>query len=200
MDIRFFGQLIRNAGPEDLTSAEAQSILLREGQFVRGVPLVVRGLVKVFARYEERDLLLYYIKEGEACVMSFAAALNSAPSKVHAVAETDCELYFLPSGDLPRMLDQTPGLSALFFDLYNKRYSELLDTIQHVLFDRMDKRLLDYLREKVSLTAKNPLHMSHREMANELGTVREVVSRVMKRLEHEGKVKQHPTSVELLER
>ncbi|MCA1751441.1 MAG: Crp/Fnr family transcriptional regulator [Flavobacteriales bacterium] len=195
-----FRSLMRDTSPDDLTRADAQSTLIREGQYVRGVPLVVKGLVKVFARYEERDLLLYYIREGEGCVMSFAAALYQSPSKVYAVAETDCELYLLPAERLPKLLKTDASLNELFFELYNKRYTELLDTVQHVLFDKMDKRLLDYLREKIQLTGKNPLHMSHREIANELGTVREVISRVMKRLEYEGKVKQHASSVELPER
>lgn len=194
-----FNLLIRNVGPKKVIQVPAQNTLLREGQYVRGVPLVVKGLVKVFARYEERDLLLYYIREGEGCVMSFAAALHQSPSKVYAVTETDTELYLLPADGLPALLKSDAALNELFFELYNKRYTELLDTVQHVLFDKMDKRLFDYLVEKVSLTGNNPLHMSHREIANELGTVREVVSRVMKRLEHEGKVRQHANSVELLE-
>jgi CRP/FNR family transcriptional regulator len=86
----------------------------------------------------------------------------------------------------------------LFFQQYNLRYSELIDTINHVLFDKMDKRLYDYLQEKVIITQKNPLKISHRQIASELGTAREVVSRVMKKLEVEGKVKQTGNYIELL--
>jgi CRP/FNR family transcriptional regulator len=78
------------------------------------------------------------------------------------------------------------------------RYSELLDTIHHVLFKKMDIRLYEYLKDKIILTKKNPLKISHRQIANELGTAREVISRVMKKLENEGKIKQHFNSIELL--
>ena len=74
----------------------------------------------------------------------------------------------------------------------------MLETINQLLFDKMDKRLLDYLLEKVKLTKKNPLKISHRQIASELGTAREVISRVMKKLENENKVKQHSNSVEIL--
>ena len=88
--------------------------------------------------------------------------------------------------------------NTLFCQQFNLRYSELLDTIHHVLFDKMDKRLYDYLKKKILLTNKNPIKISHRQIATELGTAREVISRVMKKLENEGKLKQHTNSIELL--
>ena len=172
--------------------------ILREGQYVKVVPIVLDGLIKVFTRHEEKELLLYYIKPDESCIMSFASSLKNEPSKIFAVTEEDTTALLLPVDKVIKWTKQFPGFNTLFFQQYNLRYSELLDTIHHVLFDKMDKRLFDYLQEKISLTNKNPLKISHRQIANELGTAREVISRVAKKLEHEGKLKQHSDGIELL--
>jgi len=172
--------------------------ILREGQYVKVIPIVEKGLIKVFTRNEEKELLLYYIKPNESCIMSFAASLKNEPSKVFAVTEEDTTALLLPADKVSRWIKQFPDINTLFFHQYNIRYGELLDTINQLLFDKMDKRLFTYLHEKVNLTNKNPLKISHRQIANELGTAREVISRVMKKLENEGKVKQHTNSIEIL--
>jgi CRP/FNR family transcriptional regulator len=172
--------------------------ILREGQFVKVIPIVLNGLIKVFTRHKDRDLLLYYIRPNESCIMSFAASLKNEPSKVFALTEEDTTALLLPVDKVSNWIKQYPNLNDLFYQQYNLRYTELLDTIHHVLFEKMDTRLHDYLKEKVNLTNKNPLKISHRQIASELGTAREVVSRVMKKLEHEGKVKQHISAIEIL--
>ena len=173
--------------------------ILREGQYVKVIPLVIEGLVKVFTRHEERELLLYYIKPNESCIMSFTAGLKNEPSAVFAQTEEETKILLLPVHKTGVWVKSFPDLNALFFQQFNLRYSELLDTIHHILFNKMDKRLYDYLKEKVQLTHKNPLKISHRQIAQELGTAREVISRVIKKLENEGKIKQHSSSIEILE-
>lgn len=172
--------------------------ILREGQFVKVIPIVLEGLIKVFTRHEDKELLLYYIRPNESCIMSFAASLKNEPSKVYAITEEDTTALLLPVDKVASWTKQFPDINTLFFQQYNLRYSELLDTIHHVLFDKMDKRLYDYLQEKVGLMNSNPLKISHRQIANELGTAREVISRTMKKLETEKLVKQHTNSIEIL--
>jgi CRP/FNR family transcriptional regulator, anaerobic regulatory protein len=172
--------------------------ILREGQYIKVIPLVIEGLLKVFTKYEDKELLLYYIQPNESCVMSFTASLKNEPSKVFAITEENTKLLLLPVEKVSKWIEEFPDLNNLFFQQYNLRYSDLLETINQLLFDKMDKRLLDYLLEKVKLTKKNPLKISHRQIASELGTAREVISRVMKKLENENKVKQHSNSVEIL--
>jgi CRP/FNR family transcriptional regulator len=162
------------------------------------IPIVTKGLIKVFTRHEDKDLLLYYIKPDETCIMSFAASLKNEPSRVYAMTEEDTSAILLPVNKISEWINQFPDFNTLFFQQYNNRYGELLDTISHVLFNKIDKRLYDYLLEKKELTNKNPLKISHRQIASELGTAREVISRVMKKLENEGKVKQHTSSIEIL--
>jgi CRP/FNR family transcriptional regulator, anaerobic regulatory protein len=176
----------------------ADTEILREGQFVKVIPVVLEGLVKVFTKHEDKELLLYYIQPSESCVMSFTASLKNEPSKVFAITEENSKILLLQVEKVSRWIGEFPDFNNLFFQQYNLRYSDLLETINQLLFDKLDKRLLDYLQEKVKLTKKNPLKISHRQIASELGTAREVISRVMKKLEQDAKVKQGGNSVEIL--
>jgi len=184
----------------ELKEIPAGTEILREGQYVKVIPIVIKGLIKVLTRHDDKELLLYYIRPKESCIMSFAASLKNEPSRVFASTEEDTQALLLPVDKVSKWTAQFPDINNLFFQQYNMRYADLLDTIHHVLFDKLDKRLHDYLEEKVALTKQNPLKMSHREIANELATSREVISRTMKKLESENLIKQHSNSIELLNR
>ncbi|MEM8894615.1 MAG: Crp/Fnr family transcriptional regulator [Bacteroidota bacterium] len=173
--------------------------ILRDGQYVNVIPIVLQGLVKVFTRYEGRELLLYYIEPNQSCIMSFSAALKNAPSKVLAKTEEASVVLLLPSDKVTQWTHQFSDLNELFFDQYNQRYSELLDTIHHLLFDKMDVRLMSYLSNKKEKTNDQYIRMSHREIANELGTAREVVSRLIKKLEAEGRIEQLTQGIRLID-
>lgn len=173
--------------------------ILQEGQYVKVVPLVIQGLIKVFTRFEDKELLLYYIQPRQSCIMSFSAIMQNEPSEVYASTEQNTEAILLPVSKISGWVHQFPDMNQLFLQQYKQRYSELLDTIHHVLFQKMDVRLLSYLQEKVRLTGHNPLNLSHRQIAQDLGTAREVISRVMKKLESNGYVKQHASTIEVLQ-
>ncbi len=200
-------KLISSLHPDLRAEMEAHAILqevpqgteiLREGQYVKVIPLVLDGLIKVYSRHEDKELLLYYIKSQESCIMSFAAGMKNEPSKIFAVAEEDTRVLLLPTDKVAQWVRQFPDVNQLFFQQYNIRYTDLLATIHQLLFDRMDKRILDYLVNKSMLTGRNPIKISHRQIAGELGTAREVVSRIMKKLENDGKIKQEANMIEIL--
>jgi len=172
--------------------------ILREQQYVKVLPIVLEGLVKVYSRFNEKELLLYYIEPSQSCVMSFYAALKNTPSKVFAQTEENSKILFLPVRFLPVWLKEYPEFNELFYNQFNLRYSELLDTISHLLLDRMDKRLYDHLKRKTELLNNKAVKMSHSQLANELGTAREVVSRVMKKLETDGKVEQYAGEIKII--
>ncbi|MBK9104596.1 MAG: Crp/Fnr family transcriptional regulator [Saprospiraceae bacterium] len=200
-------KLITSLHPDLRAEMEAHAILqevtqgteiLREGQYVKVIPLVLDGLIKVYSRHEEKELLLYYIKSQESCIMSFAAGMKNEPSKIFAVAEEDTRVLLLPTDKVAQWVRRFPDVNQLFFQQYNIRYTDLLATIHQLLFDRMDKRILDYLVNKSMLTGRNPIKISHRQIAGELGTAREVVSRIMKKLENDGKIRQEANMIEIL--
>lgn len=164
--------------------------ILKEQQYVKMLPIVIEGLIKVYSRFDEKELLLYYIEANQSCVMTFYAALKNTPSKVFAKIEEDSTIILVPVHLLPRWIREYPDFNELFYSQFNLRYSELLDTIGSLLLDNMDKRLYDHLKKKCDLSSGKSIKMSHSQIANELGTAREVITRVLKKLETEGKVLQ----------
>jgi CRP/FNR family transcriptional regulator len=174
------------------------SEILKEAQYVKVLPIVISGLVKVYSKFDEKELLLYYIEPAQSCVMTFYAALKNTPSKVYATTEEDSKILLIPVRHLPSWLKEYPDFNELFYNQFNLRYSELLNTIGHLLLDKMDKRLYDHLQKKSLLTQHNPIKMSHNQIANELGTAREVVTRVLKKLETDGKVEQNADGIKII--
>ncbi len=172
--------------------------ILREEQYVKVLPIVLHGLVKVYSRFNEKELLLYYIEPSQSCVMTFYAALKNTPSKVFATVEEDSKVLLIPVRYLPEWLKEFPDFNELFYNQFNLRYSELLDTIGHLLLDKMDKRLYDHLKKKLKLTHSTSVKMSHNQLANELGTAREVITRVLKKLETDGKVIQNSGEIKVI--
>ncbi|WJJ97958.1 Crp/Fnr family transcriptional regulator [Algibacter luteus] len=164
--------------------------ILKEEQYVKVLPIVLEGLVKVYSKFNEKELLLYYIEPSQSCVMTFYAALKNTPSKVYATTEEDSKILLIPVQHLSTWLKVYPDFNELFYNQFNLRYSELLDTIGHLLLDKMDKRLFEHLKKKLRLSNTTTIKMSHNQLANELGTVREVITRVLKKLETDGKVEQ----------
>lgn len=172
--------------------------VLKEGQYIKAIPIVLEGLVKVFTRAEEKELLLYYIGPAQSCIMSFSAGLSNTPSRIFAFTEDASALLLLPSDKLGKWIKKYPQINELFFQQYNLRYTEMLDTINSLLFDKLDQRLHNYLLEKSKLKGEKILDIRHKQIAGELGTAREVITRVMKRLEQEGKVRQLPEGIEII--
>lgn len=165
---------------------KAGTELLHAGQYIKVLPLVLKGSLQVTTRFDDRELLLYYIEANESCVMSFAAALQQQPSRVFAVCETDCDILLLPATALINHIRQDQKLNDYFFQLYNQRYASLLDTIHQLIFNKLDQRLLEQLRARHKRTGLNPVPITHRQLAQELGTAREVVTRLIKKLEMDG--------------
>lgn len=180
-----------------ITHFEAGTELLRSDQYVKVLPLVLSGLIKVYSRFNDKELFLYHIEPSQSCVMTFYAALKNTPSKVFAKTETDSEVLLIPVHLIPDWIKKYPSFNELFYNQFNLRYSGLLDTIGHLLLDKMDKRIYDHLARLSDLQQK-PLKMSHSQIANELGTAREVVSRLLKKLEIDGKIEQNDGIIKII--
>jgi CRP/FNR family transcriptional regulator len=171
---------------------------LKEGQYVKSIPIVISGLLKVFTRHEDKELLLYYIQPSESCIMSFSASLSNDKSTVYAKTIESSVLLLIPSDKISNLTTQFPEFNNLFYQQYKVRYNDLLETINQLVFTNLDQRLYNFLKETSKIKNENPLKISHREIANELGTVREVISRTMKKLEREDKIIQNSDSIEVL--
>lgn len=177
---------------------DAHAQLVKEGQYITLIPLVLSGVVKVFTSKDDKELLLYYIKPDESCIMSFAASLKNEPTNIFAVTQEPCEVLLLPTSKVMQWVKMYPSFNLLFFSQYHTRYADLLQTIQQVVFEKLDSRLLFYLQEQAKVIGSNRIKMSHKQIANDLGTAREVVTRLMKKLEQENLVKQDGLFIEIL--
>ena len=181
----------------ELKKLPANTELVRKGQYVKSVPIVLDGLVKVFTQFEDKELLLYYIQPEQSCIMSFSSCINNDKSKIFAITEEESTILLIPSEKIAKWVIKFPTINLLLYQQYDLRYAELVDTIHQMLYHKLDKRLLNYLLETVKVTGKNPIKISHKEIANDLGTAREVVSRLIKKLERQGMLKQHHDTIEL---
>lgn len=173
--------------------------LLRENAYIRSIPIVVKGSIKVIRSDEEgKELLLYYIKAGESCIMSFMGGMHHETSKVTVIAEEETEIVVIPIEKLPDLLKEFPGWLDYIFRLYHKRFEELLDVVNAIAFKKMDERLLDLVKKKADLAGAKVITVTHEQLANELGTARVVVSRLLKQMEDEGYVKLGRNKISLL--
>lgn len=166
------------------------SVILNENAAIRSIPIVAKGVLKVIRTEEDgREILLYYIKAGESCIMSFLGGLHNDTSKVRAEVEEDAEILFLPMDKVTLFIREYPQWLDYIFRLYHKRFEELLQIVNAIAFKKVDERLLALLQKKQELTGNLVLNITHEQLSNELGTARVVVSRLLKQLEEMGKVR-----------
>ncbi|AQX06776.1 Crp/Fnr family transcriptional regulator [Elizabethkingia meningoseptica] len=179
-------KLYQNSVQKDFT---AGSIVQDENTHIRSIPIVVRGSLKVIRTEEDgREILLYYIKAGESCIMSFLGGLHNDTSKVRAEVEEDAEILFLPVDKVSLFIKEYPQWLDYIFRLYHKRFEELLDVVNAIAFKKVDERLLALLHTKSELAQSKIIYTTHEQLSNELGTARAVVSRLLKQLEENGTV------------
>ncbi|HRG07172.1 MAG TPA: Crp/Fnr family transcriptional regulator, partial [Cyclobacteriaceae bacterium] len=166
------------------------SIILQEDSYIKAIPLVLKGSLKVMRTDPQgHEILLYYITPGESCIMSFLGGIHNETSKLKAVAEEDSEILFIPVDKASEWIKKFPEWSDFIFKLYHKRFEELLTAVNAIAFQKLDSRLLQLLKQKAELYKSKDISITHQQLADELGTAREAVSRVIKQMENEGLVK-----------
>ncbi len=162
----------------------AETILLNLQSYIKSIPIVLSGSIKVIKTDEEgQEILLYYIKPGESCIMSFLAGLHNDKSKIKAIVEEDAEVLMIPIEKAGQWIREFPEWTDFIFNLYQKRFEELLDVVNAVAFQKMDVRLMNLLQQKSTLYNTKDILVTHQQLADEMGTTREAVSRVLKQLE-----------------
>lgn len=165
-------------------------VIINENSYIRAIPIVISGSIKVMRTEQDgREILLYYIRAGESCIMSFLGGLHHDTSKIKAVAEETSEILFIPVDKIAQLTRDFPEWLDYIFRLYHKRFEELLDVVNAIAFKKMDERLLEFIRKKSEITRSKTIGLTHEQIANELGTNRVVISRLLKQMEEEGLVK-----------
>lgn len=173
--------------------------LMEIGDYIKMIPLLVSGVIKIIREDDEGDeLLLYFLEKGDTCAMTLTCCLGQTKSEIRAVAETDAVLILIPVQKMEEWSGKYRSWRNFVLDSYHRRLNEMLETIDSIAFLKMDERLLKYLHEKARVSNDNSIHNTHQEIAYELHTSRVVVSRLLKKLENMGRIKLHRNHIVIL--
>lgn len=194
MELTYLKQQLPNITDPNLLSAmitlgnvhkfDYGKVITEPGQFVKMVPIVLEGAIKIMRMDEDgRELFLYYLEPGETCALSLTCCTTSKPSEIKAVAEENTVILGIPIQLHEQWTDKYKQWKDFVASTYQNRFQELLIALDAVAFKRMDERLMRYIITKMKQYKSNELHTTHQEIANELGTSREVISRLLKQLE-----------------
>jgi len=173
-------------------------VLMRKGQFIRSTLLILSGNIKVYREDDEgNEFLMYYLRPGEACALSLVCAAKHEASPILAKTDTDTEAILIPVDLMTEWMAKYKSWYQFVIETYRSRFEELLSTIDSVAFRSMDERLEFYLRRAKEVSGKNILDVSHQQIAQELNSSREVISRLLKKMEQRGMVQLHRNAIEL---
>ncbi len=200
-----FGKIFEEALLEEITrvgtlrEVPADFELMDIGEPIKGVPLMLSGAIKISREDINGDeLLLYYLEEGDSCTMTMAWEMGQQKSQIRAVTELPSQLIMVPLSAVEDWSSRFPSWRKFIFQSYHKRMEELLATVDSIAFDQLEKRLWAYLVEKKRVIKMNTLSITHQTIAQEMHSSRVVISRLLKRLEVDQKIRLHRNAIELI--
>ncbi len=187
------------ANISSIVHLEKGTVFLKEGSYVKVIPLLIQGLAKVYKEDENgHEVLLYYIKPGESCITSVTLMNRNEASNVKAIIEEDAEVVVIPTDKALKIAQKYPKWNEFIYELFSHKFLELINVIKVLTFSNKDTRLLEYLKKAVAIKGSNSVQATHQQIADDLGSSREVISRLLKKLEHQGLVRLQQGSIELL--
>ena len=173
--------------------------MMEIGSYVKAIPLLVSGVIKILREDTNGDeLLLYYLEKGDTCSMTMTCCVGQTKSEIRAVVETDAKLIMIPVQKMEQWTATYTSWRNFVFESYHNRLNEMLYAIDSIAFDNMDQRLLNYLKEKARITQSKVIENTHQEIAYDLHSSRVVISRLLKKLENIGKIKLHRNYIQII--
>lgn len=174
--------------------------IIEIGDYVKMMPLLVEGAIKILREDKDGDeLLLYFLERGDTCAMTLSCCLGETKSEIRAVTEKETKLIMVPIEKMEEWTAKYKTWRHFVFESYHTRLSEMLETIDTIAFMNMDERLMRYLQDKAKINQQEIIKVTHQQIAYDLHTSRVVISRLLKKLEGEGKIKLQRNSIEVLE-
>jgi CRP/FNR family transcriptional regulator len=174
-------------------------VIIDFGDKILKMPLLLSGAIKILREdFDEGELLLYFIEKGDTCSMSMTCCIGETKSEIKAVAETNGKVVMIPVMYMELWLGKYKSWRNYVFNSYNNRLKEMLNAIDSLAFMNMDERLLNYLLEKSKINGSREINATHQDIAYDLNTSRVVISRLLKALENEGKIKLHRAYIEIV--
>lgn len=181
-------------------SFKKNTVIIEFGDYIKSMPLLLSGAIKILREDENgEDLILYYLEKGDTCAMTLSCCMGETKSKIRAIAETDVELIMLPKQNMSEWLSKYKSWQSFILQSYHNRVNELLEAVDTIAFLKMDERLFKYLKDRAMVTNNDELDTTHKEIAEDLHTSRVVVSRLLKKLENEQKIKLYRNSIKVIE-
>ena len=182
-----------------LKSFEKNDIIIDIGQDLKFIPLLIKGNIKVLREDNQgSELLLYVLESGDTCAMSLTCCMAKSASKIRAVADEDVTVVMIPIDYMKLWFNSNESWRNFILQSYQIRFDEMIETIDTLAFLKMDERLFKYLNDKVKLTASTTLEITHQQIAEDLHTSRVVISRLLKQLENDQKIKLGRNNISLL--
>lgn len=179
---------------------EKGTIIIDYGAYIHFVPLVVKGLVKVMRENSDgKEVLLYFLSGGSTCAATFSCCMVRKRSEVKAIAEEDTTIIMIPLEAADEWMGKYTKWRNFVMSMYDQRLFAMIDTVDKLAFSKLDEKLWDYLTERVLYTDNHTVEVSHQEIADDLNASREAISRLLKKLENQEKIKIHRNKIELLE-
>jgi CRP/FNR family transcriptional regulator len=174
-------------------------VIMRTGQFIKSTVLVLKGRIKIYRESEDGgEFLMYYLGPGEACALSMICALQSQTSEIMARAIEETEVLMIPIQLMDELMNKYKSWYQFVIQTYRSRFDEMLSVVDNVAFRNMDERLEFYLKRHVNETGDKTIEISHQDIAADLNSSREVISRLLKKMEQMGKLKLNRNFIEIL--
>lgn len=204
-DLKKFFPSFSNALVDDIAahatdkSFKAGDVIMRTGQYINNTVLVMSGSIKIYREDDEGgEFFMYYLQPGQACAISMICATKRETSQIMAKVVEEAELLMVPLPLMDKWMMQHRSWYEFVIDTYRSRFEEVLEVINSIAFKAMDERLEFYLKRQKDACGCMDLKLSHQEIATDLNTSREVISRLLKKLEQRGALKLHRNHIELL--
>jgi CRP/FNR family transcriptional regulator len=179
---------------------KTDEFLMKTGQSIRSAVLVTKGIIKVFREDDEgNEIFMYNLHPGEACAISMTCAARQIASQIMAKALIDTEVIAIPAELMDEWGSKYKSWYQFVLETYRSRFEELLDTLDQIAFRNLDERLLWYLKQHQKSLKTNVLKASFTEIAHELNSSREVISRLIKKLAEKGHIKMHKNQIEIID-
>jgi CRP/FNR family transcriptional regulator, anaerobic regulatory protein len=165
----------------EILEFKSGTVILREHQYIKVIPLILEGSVKLRKTNENgREIVFYHISPGQSCILSITSCLNGKESQAEAVVEDKTRLIGLDAAKVRDWMDRFPGWRKFVVSLYYDRMTELMTLVDLITFKSVDQRLFKYLSDRA---VNNIVEITHQKLAGEIGTAREVISRLLKQME-----------------
>ncbi|PVW12828.1 Crp/Fnr family transcriptional regulator [Marixanthomonas spongiae] len=173
--------------------------LMRPGQYIKSMPLLLLGSIKILRPDDEGEqLLLYHLERGDTCAMTMTCCMGDKKSEIHAVTETPVKLLMIPIGKMEEWSRKYKTWRNFVFSNYHNRMMEMLESIDNIAFNNMDERLENYLQNRIEILNSKHIYTTHKQIASDLHTSRVVISRLLKKMENNKKIKLHRSFIEVL--